>query len=683
MGQIDVASFSQGKWIAPGEGASTLCDAATGEPVARGGGCEINLKEMRAHAIDDGGRALRSMTFHERALMIKALAQYLDERKEQLYELSYLTGATLGDSRVDIDGGIGTLFVFSSKARRELPDSTILLDGDVEKLSKGGSFIGQHICTSLQGVAVHINAFNFPVWGMLEKLAPTLLAGMPAIIKPATATSYLAEAAFRMIIESGLLPTGAVQLVCGKLASKKEGPMLFLLGPQDVISFTGSSSTSRTLRSNGNVAKYSIRFTAEQDSLNASILGPDISVDDAEFQLLVKEVCREMTVKAGQKCTAIRRIMVPDAMRGAVAEALVAALEKVVVGDPRRQDVGMGALVNTAQQKDVLAKCAKFDNEARRITGGAAGNLAGGLAGEKAGGLAGETTLFDCAEPDHARQIHSLEAFGPVASLMGYRDLGHAAALANRGGGALVTSVITRDVAVARELVENSASLHGRLYFNNADSMKEATGHGSPLPHMIHGGPGRAGGSQELGGMRALAHYMQRTALQGPPSLLSGVCGSWLPGSATHEGEHHPFTRKFDELVPGLRMMAGPRRITGEDIARFAETTGDRFYAHTDEAAAAANPFFDGIVAHGYLLLSYAAGLFVDPAPGPVLANTGLERLRFVKPAPPDTQISVELVVKQKTRRTDEFGEVRWQVAITDETGDTLASYELLTMVAC
>ena len=674
MGLLQVHSFVAGQWAAPAGDAVPLHNAFTGALIGHASAGAPDVAAMYDHALATGGPALRAMTFHDRARMLKALAQYLSARKNELYELSYLTGATKSDSRIDIDGGIGTTFVFASKGRREMPDAHVYLDGDVEMLSRHGSFVGQHVCTPLQGVAVHINAFNFPVWGMLEKLAPTLLAGMPAIVKPATATGYLTEAAFRMIIESGLLPDGAVQLVSGRL-----GPLLDMLGPQDAVSFTGSAVTGVMLRGTPNLLERSVRFSAEQDSLNATILGPDVMVGDPEFDLFIKEAAGEITAKAGQKCTAVRRILVPEALRQPVAEALRAALDDVAIGDPRLKEVGMGALASGGQKQDVLAKCEMFKGEARCIIGGEAPRLTGE---DLAGGAFVAPTIFDCADPDGATHLHEQEAFGPVACLMAYRKLGHAAVLANRGGGALVTSVVTRDREVAHSLVAASACHHGRLYFNNRDSMAEATGHGAPLPHMVHGGPGRAGGSEELGGVRAVKHYMQRTALQGPPDLLSAAGETWLAGSATHQGPTHPFRRRFGDLALGETLVTPPRRISANDIAHFASFTGDEFYAHTDSVAAAANPFFPGIVAHGYLLLSFAAGMFVEPAPGPVLANTGLNALSFEKPVIPGTEITVSLTVKRKTKRTDEYGEVRWHVELHDHDGDRVARYELLTMVA-
>lgn len=674
MSLLNVHSFASGKWIAAGADAAPLYNAFTGALIGHSGGIALDVLAMRDHAISVGGPLLREMTFHDRARMLKALALYLKERRDALYELSYLTGATKNDSRIDIDGGIGTLLVYASKGRREMPDAHIYLDGEIEALSRKGSFIGQHICSPMHGVALHINAFNFPVWGMLEKLAPTLLAGMPAIIKPATSTGYLTEAAFRMMLESGLLPAGCIQLISGGI-----GPLLNHLSPQDSVSFTGSAATALQLRGTENLLRNSVRFAAEQDSLNASILGPDIGVGDPEFDLFVKEVCTEITAKAGQKCTAVRRILVNDKIRPAVGEALAARLRKVTLGDPRLDEVRMGALASASQKADVLAKSALFATEASRIIGDDHPALLGEDVGE---GAFVAPTIFECADPDAAIHLHQQEAFGPVACMMGYQDLDHAARLANRGGGALVTSVITNDGKVAHQLVADIASHHGRLYFNNRESMAESTGHGAPLPHMTHGGPGRAGGSEELGGIRAVTHFMQRTALQGPPSLLSAASETWLVGSAQHEGPAHPFRRRFGELELGETLVTPPRRVTLDDITNFANFTGDQFYAHTNDAAAAASPFFPGIVAHGYLVLSFAAGMFVDPEPGPVLANTGLNQLTFSKPVTPDTDITVALTVKRKTKRTDEYGEVRWHVEIRDAENDLVASYELLTMVA-
>ncbi|MFC3614125.1 phenylacetic acid degradation bifunctional protein PaaZ [Lutimaribacter marinistellae] len=675
MSLLQISSFAAGEWIAPGEGARTIASAITGNPLASAGNSALDVAAMLDHARVTGGPALRAMTFHDRARMLKALAQALTARKQELYDISFDTGATQSDHLIDIDGGIGTMFVFASKGRREMPDGHVYLDGEVEQLSRNGTFLGQHVCTPLHGVAVHINAFNFPVWGMLEKLAPTLLAGVPAIVKPATNSCYVTELAVRIMLEADILPKGALQLVSGGI-----GDMLDRLGAQDVVSFTGSADTALKLRSNPHLLRNSVRFVAEQDSLNASILGPDAEPGTPEFDLFVKEVSREMTAKAGQKCTAIRRIIAPEARVEAVLDALKARLAKVVIGDPRREETRMGALVSNGQKADVLEKADILAQEAERVFGNPESFEVQGADAEK--GAFVPPMLFHCADPDTAERVHDTEAFGPVSTVMGYRDLDHAIAIANRGGGSLVTSVITHDPSVARDVVMGAGAWLGRIYINNRDSMKESTGHGSPLPHMVHGGPGRAGGGEELGGVRGVKHYMQRTAVQGSPEMLSQIGGTWIPGAKEIEGPAHPFTRKFGELSIGETIYTDPREVTLDDIEHFAHFTGDTFYAHMDDDAAKRNPFFPGRVAHGYLLLSFAAGLFVEPNEGPVLANTGLDGLRFMKPVSAGDSIKVRLTVKKKTPRTDEYGEVRWHVTLTNQDADKVAEYELLTMNA-
>jgi oxepin-CoA hydrolase/3-oxo-5,6-dehydrosuberyl-CoA semialdehyde dehydrogenase len=670
---LDVESYARGSWIGPGAEAREIREAATGRRFARAGGAWLDMAAMAVWARKRGGPALREMTFHDRARMLKALALHLTERKEELYELSYATGATRADHAFDVDGGIGTMFVYASKGRREMPDDTVLPDGGWEPLGRAGSFGGQHVWTPLRGVAVHVNAFNFPVWGMLEKLAPSLLAGMPSIVKPATATCYVTEACVRMMLASGLLPEGALQLVTGDL-----GDMLDHLGPQDAVTFTGSAATAARLRGHPGLLGGGARFTAEQDSLNATILGPDAVRGTPEFDLLVREVVREMTVKAGQKCTAIRRVLVPAAQADAVCEAVGARLARVVVGDPRAPDTRMGALVSAEQRADVGAKAARIGAEARLVHGPDAGWAP---AGDPAGAFMAPR-LYHCADPDGAEAVHGTEAFGPVATVLPCRDLDHALALANRGGGSLVASVITHDPAVARRAVELAGAWHGRLYFADRDGAGEATGHGAPMPHMVHGGPGRAGGGEELGGIRGVTHFMQRTALQGSPRLLGAATRRWIPGAPRREGPPHPFRRRWGELEPGVSVVTDWREVTSEDVARFAEFTGDRFYAHMDDAAAARNPFFPGRVAHGYLLLSFAAGLFVEPAEGPVLANTGLDALRFLKPVVPGARIRATLTVMGRHPRNEEWGEVRWHVRLEDGEGEDVATYELLTMVA-
>jgi len=665
---IELQSFAAGNWIGPGAAARPIFHAATGAEIARAGGA-LDTQAMLDHARNLGGPALRALTFHDRARRLKALALHLKAHKTPLYALSYMTGATRADSQIDIDGGITTMLVYASKGRRELPDAQVYLDGEPEQLSRNGSFIGQHICTPLLGAAVQINAFNFPVWGMLEKLAPALLAGMPVIIKPASSTAYLAEAAFRLMVNSGIFPEGAMQFIAGGA-----GRLLGQLGAQDVVGFTGSASTALMLRSAKPMLANATRFTAEQDSLNASILGPDATIGTPEFDLFIKEACTEITTKAGQKCTAIRRILAPEALVKPVIDALSAALAEVTIGDPSARETGMGPLVSTAQRADVLAQTARIAKEATRVYGTDTP--------PRPTGAFMAPRLYHCTDPDSAKAVHEVEAFGPVSTVMPYRDLAHAAALANRGGGSLVASVITHDPAVATTLAMGIASHHGRIYVNDRESMAEATGHGAPLPHMVHGGPGRAGGGEELGGVRGVMHYMQRSAVQGSPRLVSAIGQTWLPGAPESTAKVHPFRRHFEELSLGETLTTANRIISLQDIEHFARFTGDTFYAHMDEEAAAANPFFPGRVAHGYLLLSFAAGLFVEPDPGPVLANTGLHALSFQKPVSPGDSLNARLTVKRKTKRTDTYGEVRWHVVLGNQSGENVATYELLTMVA-
>jgi len=663
------------RWVAPGDEGRPLFNAATGEEIARCSTAGIDFGEMLAHARAVGGPNLRKMTFHERGHLLKALALYLNERKEELYALNPATGATRKDGFVDIDGGIQTLFVISSKARREMPDKHVYIDGAVERTSRNGTFLGQHVCVPLKGAAVHINAFNFPCWGLLEKLAPTIAAGMPAIIKPATPTAFLAHRLFEMIIESGILPEGSVQFIAGST-----GDLLERLALQDVVSFTGSAETARKIESAAGLRERGVRFNAETDSLNGAILGPDAEPGSAEFDLFVKEVVREMTVKAGQKCTAIRRAFVPERHLDAAIEALKGRLGKVTIGNPANDDVKMGALAGLDQRKDVRAGIAKLAAEAE-IVHGDTENFELVDADAETGAFLPPVLLL-CRDGHKSKAVHEIEAFGPVSTVIPYRDLEDAIALANKGEGSLVSSVFTRDGDVAARLVSEIAAYHGRLYIVNRDSAKEATGHGSPLPHLVHGGPGRAGGGEELGGVRGILHYMQRTAVQGSPDILTAVTGRFVTGARQITDRAHPFTRSFDELELGETLITPEREITLEDIEHFAGFTGDRFYAHMDEKAAAANPFFDGRVAHGYLLLSFAAGLFVEASPGPVLANYGLDNLTFMQPVYPGDTIKVRLTVKDKTARTADYGEVRWEVEILNEKDETCALYDLLTMNA-
>jgi oxepin-CoA hydrolase/3-oxo-5,6-dehydrosuberyl-CoA semialdehyde dehydrogenase len=670
-----IASFAAGNWIAPGEGARDIHSAITGATIATAGNDALDVSAMLDYARTVGGPNLRALTFHDRARMLKALAGEIQSKKQALYDLSFDTGATQKDHLVDIDGGIGTMFVFASKGRRELPDGHVYLDGDVEQLSRNGTFLGQHICTPLQGVGLHINAFNFPVWGMLEKLAPCFLAGVPVIVKPATSTSYVTQACVRIMLDSGLIPQGALQLVSGGL-----GAMMSQLTTQDIVSFTGSAATAALLRNTPGLAENSTRFLAEQDSLNASILGPDASLGTPEFDLFIKECHCEITTKAGQKCTAIRRIIVPQAAEDAVISALSSKLEATIIGDPRDPATQMGALVNAGQKRDVIANAALIEQQATRVSGNPDTFTMPDR--ELQNGAFVPPMLFHCASPDTATVVHGTEAFGPVSTVMGYRDIDHAVELANKGQGSLVASIFTNDADTARHVAMGAGAYHGRLYFNNRHSMAESTGHGSPLPHMVHGGPGRAGGGEELGGIRGVMHYMQRTAIQGSPEFLSKIGGKWVPGSNEHQSAAHPFMRKFGELQIGETLNTAPRQVTLGDIEHFANFTGDTFYAHMDDDAAKRNPFFPGRVAHGYLLLSFAAGMFVEPNEGPVLANTGLDNLKFMNPVSPGDSIKVRLTVKAKTNRNDEYGEVRWHVTLTNQDDAMVAEYELLTMVA-
>ena len=673
---MQLQSFVAGRWQAGRGGGVALRDATTGEVIASASADGLDAGAMLQYAREVGGPNLRRLTFHERAALLKALARFLGEHKDEFYALSYATGATRGDSWIDIDGGISTLFVYASKGTRELPNSCVYIDGGVEGLSKSGSFVGQHLCVPLEGAAVHINAFNFPVWGMLEKLAPTLLAGVPAIVKPATQTCYLTERVFRRMMEAAILPEGAVQLVCGAV-----GDLFEHLTCQDVVSFTGSATTALKLRQHPVVSANSVRFTSETDSLNCSILGPDAAAGTPELELFVREVVREMTVKAGQKCTAIRKAIVPAARVTDVLDALRAALGKVVVGDPRLQNVAMGPVASLSQRREVLEQLARLTREAEVVCGGEGRALVVGADADRGAFIA--PTLLYCRDATYARAIHSVEAFGPVCTLVPYNDLEQAITLARRSGGSLVGSIFSADDAAAARLVLGLAPFHGRIVVVNRHCAKESTGHGSPLPHLVHGGPGRAGGGEEMGGIRGVMHYMQRSALQGTPDVITTASGRWVKGARELDPGTHPFRKAFAALAIGDTFNSPEREVTVQDIERFAELSGDRFYAHMDETQAARNPLFGGRVAHGYFLVSAAAGLFVDPPYGPVLANYGIDGLRFLKPVKPGDRIRVRLTCKEKSLRAGAgYGEVRWDTAITNQNGEPVASYDVLTMVS-
>ncbi|GAA2921477.1 oxepin-CoA hydrolase/3-oxo-5,6-dehydrosuberyl-CoA semialdehyde dehydrogenase [Microbacterium keratanolyticum] len=677
-------SYVSGSWWTADAAASTseVRDASTGEVVTRVSTEGLDLAGALEYARSVGQQSLGALTFHQRAVLLKQFALALTERKAELYELSARTGATKTDSWVDIDGGIGVLFSYSGKGRRELPNSQVYVDGPVEPLSKDGSFLGRHIYTRLPGVAVQINAFNFPVWGSLEKFAPAFLAGMPTLVKPATPTGYLAEAFVRILVESGLLPEGSLQLVSGSVPDLFDNLQL-----GDIVGFTGSASTATSLRAHTAVQTGGVRFTAETDSINASVLGTDAVQGTPEFDAYVRQLVTEMTTKAGQKCTAIRRAIVPATTADAVIEAVRARIaEKVVLGDPRAEGTSMGPLASTAQRDEVLRQVGALVAAGGEIVVGSTDApevlLADGSRGAASDGAFVSPVLlrFDDASVE---AVHELEAFGPVSSLLTYATTAEAADLVARGGGSLVTSVATHDPAQAVELAGRIAAYNGRMLLLDRDDARSSTGHGSPLPNLVHGGPGRAGGGEELGGIRAVLHHMQRTAVQGSPEMLTALTGVWHAGAAAQSEGRHPFRKSLAELRIGDQIASATREVTLDDIETFAHFTGDTFYAHMDEDAAAANPFFPGRVAHGYLLVSWAAGLFVDPEPGPVLANYGLENLRFITPVSPGDTIRVTLTAKQITpRETDEYGEVRWDAVIHNQNDEIVANYDVLTLVA-
>ncbi|WP_136153556.1 phenylacetic acid degradation bifunctional protein PaaZ [Escherichia coli] len=670
-----LASFLSGTWQS-GRGRSRLIPhAISGEALWEVTSEGLDMAAARLFALVKGAPALRAMTFIERAAMLKAVAKHLLSEKERFYALSAQTGATRADSWVDIEGGIGTLFTYASLGSRELPDDTLWPEDELIPLSKEGGFAARHVLTSKSGVAVHINAFNFPCWGMLEKLAPTWLGGMPAIIKPATATAQLTQAMVKSIVDSGLVPEGAISLICGSA-----GDLLDHLDSQDVVTFTGSAATGQMLRVQPNIVAKSIPFTMEADSLNCCVLGEDITPDQPEFALFIREVVREMTTKAGQKCTAIRRIIVPQALVNAVSDALVARLQKVVVGDPAQEGVKMGALVNAEQRADVQEKVNTL------LAAGCEIRL-GGQADLSAAGAFFPPTLLYCPQPDETPAVHATEAFGPVATLMPAQNQQHALQLACAGGGSLAGTLVTADPQIARQFIADAARTHGRIQILNEESAKESTGHGSPLPQLVHGGPGRAGGGEELGGLRAVKHYMQRTAVQGSPTMLAAISKQWVRGAKVEEDRIHPFRKYFEELQPGDSLLTPRRTMTEADIVNFACLSGDHFYAHMDKIAAAESIFGERVV-HGYFVLSAAAGLFVDAGVGPVIANYGLENLRFIEPVKPGDTIQVRLTCKRKTLKKQRSAEekptgvVEWAVEVFNQHQTPVALYSILTLVA-
>jgi oxepin-CoA hydrolase / 3-oxo-5,6-dehydrosuberyl-CoA semialdehyde dehydrogenase len=672
-------SYAAGSWFTAPDDGTPIPDAVTGETVARISSAGLDVPGMLDHARTVGGPALRELTFHQRAALLKQLGLRLMAGKDEFYALSRRTGATDRDSAVDVDGGFGTLLSYASKGRRELPNDTVYLDGAPEQLGRGGTFFGQHVYTPLRGVAVQINAFNFPVWGMLEKFAPAFLAGVPTVVKPASPTAYLTELVFRRMIESGLLPEGSIQLLAGSARG-----VLDSLAGQDLVFFTGSAQTARTLRAHPAVIANSVRFNAEADSLNCSVLGPDAAPGTPEFDLFVKQLVVEMTVKAGQKCTAIRRALVPQPLVDDVVEATRERLAKVVVGAPGADGVTMGALASLDQRREVLRSVDALRGVATIVAGDLERFDVVGADAERGAFL--PPLLLRCDDLT-AGEPHDVEAFGPVSTVLPYEVRGEAGMdsaveLAARGQGSLVGSLVTHDEQVARAFVLGAAAAHGRILVLDRDDAKENTGHGSPLPMLVHGGPGRAGGGEELGGIRGVLHHMQRSAVQGSPDMLTAIGNRWVTGARRGEGMH-PFRKSLAELRIGDSVTAGPREVTLADVEHFAEFTGDTFYAHMDEAAAAANPLFGGRVAHGYLIVSWAAGLFVDPDPGPVLANYGVDNLRFLTPVKPGDALTVTLTCKQITPRGDAaHGEVRWDAVVVNSAGEPVATYDVLTMVA-
>ncbi len=670
-------NFALGQWISGSGKGTELFDAVNGELVTVADSTGLDFGAMLNYGRETGGPALRKMTFQERGRMLKALALYLTERKAAYYAVSVKTGATKIDSWIDIDGGIGNLFAYAS-LRKQFPDSSFYVDGELAKLSKEGTFIGHHIMVPKEGVALHINAFNFPVWGMLEKIAVNLLAGVPAVVKPATLTSYVTEVVVRDIHASGILPEGALQLICGSANGIFEH-----LEMQDVVTFTGSASTGKMLKSHPRLVDQAIPFTMEADSLNAAILGLDAAPGTEEFDLFVKEVRKEITVKCGQKCTAVRRILVPEKYLSDVQEALVKALGQTAIGDPRNEKVRMGSLAGMAQREDVIAALNELKKESEVVFGNDALNL---IEAEDSKGAFMSPTLLVNDKPFEKLSSHNVEAFGPISTLMPYSTTEEAVAISKLGKGSLVCSITTNDTSIARDFVLNAASHHGRILVLNRASAKESTGHGSPMPMLVHGGPGRAGGGEEMGGKRGVMHYLQRTAIQGSPTMLTAITGVYQQGGEQAEAQPHLFRQHFEDLVVGDTVFTHKHTVSEADIVNFANVSGDNFYAHMD-ATSLEGTIFERRVAHGYFVLSKAAGLFVDPKKGPVLLNYGIEEARFTKPVYPGMTIAVRFTVKEKIaqekRSEDDIpkGIVKFLVDVYDETGETVALATILTMV--
>ncbi len=671
-------NYAEGKWVTPLSANETLYNAVTGDAIFSAGSEGLDFGAMMHYARKTGGRNLRKLTFQERGRMLKALALYLQERKEEFYKISAFTGATRADSWVDIEGGIGNLFSYAS-LRRQFPDERYYVDGDIAKLSKNNTFIGHHIMVPKEGLAVHINAYNFPVWGMLEKIAVNLFAGVPAIVKPASITSYLTEAVFEAIIQSNILPEGSLQLVCGSARG-----ILDTIQTEDIVTFTGSASTGKMLKSHPRIISEAVPFNMEADSLNCCILGSDVTPNMPEFDIFIKEVVREITTKAGQKCTAVRRIIVPENRVEDVQIALGKRLSTNTIGDPSIKEVRMGPLAGVSQRKEVREKVEMLAKSQNIVIGSLDQFDVMGADKEKGAFMA--PIIFFNDNPFEKTDCHDIEAFGPVSTIMPYKDIDEAIDLSRMGKGSLVSSVITADDDLAKEIVLGTASMHGRILILNSDCAKESTGHGSPMPMLVHGGPGRAGGGEEMGGKRGVMHYLQRTAIQGSPTTITRITNVYQQYGKQHEYDKHPFKKYFEELEVGETLVTAKHTVTETDITNFANVSGDNFYAHMD-ATSLEGTIFEGRVAHGYFILSKAAGLFVDAKKGPVLLNYGIDECRFTKPVYPGTTIGVKLTVKEKVaqeKRTPEDikkGIVKWLVDVYDQTGETVAIATILTMV--
>lgn len=672
-------NFILGKWIAGDGDGQLLYDAVSGETIASASTKGIDFAAVLRYAREKGNPALRKMTFHERGLMLRALAIYLREHLDGFYQLSYRSGATRADSWVDIEGGIGNLFSYAS-LRRKFPDEPFCLDGENHPLGKQNTFMGHHLLLPKEGVAIHINAFNFPVWGMLEKIAVNLLAGVPAVVKPATVTSYLTEAVVKKIIASGILPDGALQLICGSA-----GDLLQHVTEQDVVTFTGSASTGLLLKSSPAILTNNTPFTMEADSLNCIVLGEDVVPGMPEWDIFIKEVRKEMTTKCGQKCTAIRRIFVPGNKLEDVQIALGKALSQTTIGNPLNEKVRMGSLAGQSQREEVKAQVQKLLASSQLIYGSL--DSVELIDADAIRGAFMSPLLLLNQNPFNSPAVHEVEAFGPVSTLMPYHNLEEAIALAKMGKGSLVSSVVTASAAIAKQYVLGAGTYHGRILVLNEACSRESTGHGSPLPLLVHGGPGRAGGGEEMGGMRGVKHYMQRLAIQGSPDMITAISNVYQPGAKGIQTGKHPFHQYFDELQIGEQLLTEKRLITTEDIDRFAELSGDHFYAHKT-ATDFNGTMFERQVAHGYFIMSAAAGLFVSSfEKNPVLLNYGIDELRFTKPVYPGAEIQVRFTCKEKIRQEQKEptdipkGIVKWLVEILDETGEITGIGTILTMV--